>query len=163
MKQLWIRTISLAATLVFSATFCFAADPAMPAPKDALKTKAAEKKAAVKAEATKAADSKTEAAKAGAAKVADTKATAKTKITDTKTVAKDKAANLKQVDINAATESELKAIPGIGDAYAAKIIAGRPYAKKDQLKSRNILPGPIYDQVQGSIIAKQPAKTAPKK
>jgi DNA uptake protein ComE-like DNA-binding protein len=66
------------------------------------------------------------------------------------------------VDINSATEAELKAIPGIGDAYAAKIVVGRPYANKTQLKSRNILPGPAYEKVKDQIIAKQPAKEAGK-
>jgi len=87
----------------------------------------------------------------GAAKgvAADTKASA----VDAKAVAKAKV-----VDINTASEAELKAIPGIGDAYAAKIIAGRPYAKKDQLKSRNILPAPVYEKTKDLIIAKQPKK-----
>jgi DNA uptake protein ComE-like DNA-binding protein len=62
------------------------------------------------------------------------------------------------VDINTATDAELKAIQGIGDAYAAKIIAGRPYAKKDQLKSRNILPANVYEQVKDKIVAKQVKK-----
>lgn len=62
------------------------------------------------------------------------------------------------IDINSATERDLKAIAGIGDRYAGKIIAGRPYAKKDQLKSRNILPSPLYEQVKDRIIAKQPKK-----
>lgn len=62
------------------------------------------------------------------------------------------------VDINTATDAELKAIPGVGDAFAAKIIAGRPYANKTQLKSRKILPIPLYEQIKDRIIAKQPAK-----
>lgn len=77
------------------------------------------------------------------------KDTAKGRQPDMKSAAKSKI-----VDINSATDAELKAIPGIGDAYAAKIIAGRPYANKTQLKSRNILPGNVYEQVKESIIAK---------
>lgn len=152
MKQLWIKTLCLTAALTLSATFVSAAEPVLPTPKEAAKAKLTETKAAAKAEAAKAADTKAAATKAGAAKVADTKAAAKAK-----------AAGLTQVDINTASEAELKAIPGIGDAYAAKIIAGRPYAKKDQLKSRKILPGPAYDQVKDVIIARQPAAPAAKK
>jgi DNA uptake protein ComE-like DNA-binding protein len=60
------------------------------------------------------------------------------------------------IDINAATEAQLKSLPGIGDAYAAKIIAGRPYTRKDQLKSRNIVPAATYEKIQDRIIARQP-------
>jgi DNA uptake protein ComE-like DNA-binding protein len=120
--------------------------------KDAAKAKAADTKDAAKA---KAADTK-DAAKA---KAADTKDAAKAKAADTKDAAKAKAAD-KLIDINTASEAELKAIPGIGDTYAAKIIAGRPYAKKDQLKSRNILPAPAYEKVKDQIIAKKAAKPA---
>jgi DNA uptake protein ComE-like DNA-binding protein len=59
------------------------------------------------------------------------------------------------LDINSATEKELKTLPGIGDAYAKKIIAGRPYAKKDQLVSRGIIPQSTYDKIKDLIIAKQ--------
>ena len=72
------------------------------------------------------------------------------------------AAKAKVVDINTASEAELKAVPGIGAAYAAKIIAGRPYVKKDQLKSRNILPAPVYEKTKDLIIARQAAKEAVK-
>lgn len=59
------------------------------------------------------------------------------------------------VDINSASAAELKALPGIGDAYSAKIIAGRPYANKAQLVSKNIIPQSTYDKIRDLIIARQ--------
>jgi DNA uptake protein ComE-like DNA-binding protein len=62
---------------------------------------------------------------------------------------------MQMVDINSATESELKAIPGLGDAYAKKIIAGRPFSNKSQLLSKKIIPKPVYDKIKDMIIAKK--------
>ena len=62
------------------------------------------------------------------------------------------------ININTATKAELSALPGIGDVYSQKIIDGRPYAKKDQLKSKKIIPGATYDKIKDKIIAKQVPK-----
>ncbi|MBN9616430.1 MAG: helix-hairpin-helix domain-containing protein [Acidobacteriales bacterium] len=77
------------------------------------------------------------------------KATAKTTAT---------AATADKLDINTATPDQLKAFPGIGDAYAKRIIDGRPYTAKNQLTTRGILPAATYNKIKDQIIASRPKK-----
>ena len=59
------------------------------------------------------------------------------------------------IDLNSATKAELETLPGIGDAYADKIIAGRPYARKDQLVTKKVLPQATFDKIKDNVIARQ--------
>jgi competence protein ComEA len=61
----------------------------------------------------------------------------------------------KLLDINTASQDELKVLPGIGDAYSAAIIKNRPYANKSQLVSRKVIPQATYGKISDRIIAKQ--------
>lgn len=63
-----------------------------------------------------------------------------------------------KIDINSASADQLKAIPGIGDVYAKKIIAGRPYTTKHQLVTKGILPNGVYEKVKDQIIAHRARK-----
>jgi competence protein ComEA len=73
--------------------------------------------------------------------------------TSTPKTASTSKANL--LDINSATLEQLDALPGIGEAYAKRIVDGRPYKMKTDLVRRKIIPQATYDKIRDQIIAKQ--------
>jgi len=81
------------------------------------------------------------------------------------TPANTKAANVaaaKLVDINSASKAELMKLPGVSDADADKIIAGRPYLTKTRLVTKNIVGMDVYQNISKLVIAKQKETPAPK-
>lgn len=55
------------------------------------------------------------------------------------------------VDVNTASEQELDALPGVGPATAAKIIAGRPYASVDELLQKKAVGAATLTKIRALI------------
>ena len=61
----------------------------------------------------------------------------------------------KPLDVNHATKAQLESLPGVNAAIADRIIAGRPYAKPDDLLSRGVVSRRQYARISASVTAKK--------
>ena len=59
------------------------------------------------------------------------------------------------LDLNSASIESLETLPGIGKAYSAAIVKGRPYKGKDELVQKKIVPEKTYEGIKDKVIAKQ--------
>lgn len=80
---------------------------------------------------------------------------AETAVPETPAAAGSTVDNDMRLDLNRATREQLLVIKGIGEAYADKIIKGRPYKDKRELVRRRILPTAVYDKVKDQLVAHQ--------
>jgi Helix-hairpin-helix motif len=65
-----------------------------------------------------------------------------------------------KIDVNSASKEELDALPGIGEAYAQKIIEGRPYKSKSDLVNKGVLPSSTYDKIKDQVTARKGSKAS---
>ena len=61
----------------------------------------------------------------------------------------------KPLDVNHATKAQLESLPGVNAAIADRIIAGRPYAKPDDLLSRGVVSRRQYARISELVTAKK--------
>ena len=58
-----------------------------------------------------------------------------------------------EMDINTASVDDLKQIPGLGEAYAKKIVESRPYKRKDELVTKKVVPLATYESIKDHLAA----------
>ena len=111
---------------------------------DKAKSSSSDKGAASAASGSKA------AASSGSSSASDGKSAA-----GDKSKSADKGKSGAVMDLNTASEKELATLPQIGEARAKAIVESRPYARKDELVSKKIVPQKVYDGIKDRVIAKQ--------
>ena len=67
-------------------------------------------------------------------------------------------ANGQTVDLNSASKKDLAALPGVGPDYAQTIIDARPFASKEDLLKKKVIPQATYDKIQNRVTAQGPKK-----
>jgi competence protein ComEA len=62
------------------------------------------------------------------------------------------------VDLNSASKADLAALPGVGPAYAEKIIEARPFDSTKELVTKKLIPESTYEKIKNEVVAGSPKK-----
>ncbi len=95
------------------------------------------------------------AANAKSTATATTAKAAPAKAAPSKSKMEAPASDAGKVDLNTATKDELMKVPGIAEATAAKIIAGRPFKAKNELVTKGIVNKAQYAKLAKYVVARQ--------
>lgn len=60
-----------------------------------------------------------------------------------------------RIELNTASLNELKAIRGISESQAKKIVEGRPYKRRNELLSRKIVDAETYEKIRERVYTKR--------
>lgn len=55
------------------------------------------------------------------------------------------------LDLNSASEDQLDSLPGIGKARASAIVKNRPYKSTNDLVTKKVIPGKVYDGIKDKV------------
>jgi competence protein ComEA len=61
----------------------------------------------------------------------------------------------KPLDLNSASKTQLMSLPGMDDASADRIIAGRPYASEHELLEKHVVSRDEYNKIADSVTVKK--------
>jgi DNA uptake protein ComE-like DNA-binding protein len=75
----------------------------------------------------------------------------------TTTTTHHKSSGTHKLDLNSASKEQLMTLPGMDDATADKIIAGRPYKSTSELSSKSVLSKEEYKKVSAHVMVKKAA------
>src|SRR6185503_524649 len=73
---------------------------------------------------------------------------------------KKSTAKADRLDVNTASMDQLKAIRGLNEAEAKKIVEGRPYKRRGELLSRKIVTQETYDKIKDRVSTRAPGTKA---
>ena len=61
----------------------------------------------------------------------------------------------KPLDVNSASKAQLMSLPGMDDASADRLIAGRPYSSEHELLEKHVVSRDEYNKIADSITVKK--------